>query len=57
MIKIYGKVSTSEQIIDTSLSPICPEGYIEMRYSRPSSNCIALADGTWQEIEEEATDD
>ena len=50
-MKFYAEPKTSNQIIEESSNPQCPDGYIEMIEPRQSNEHIAQEDGTWLYVE------
>lgn len=50
-MRYYGIVGKSIQIINETISPECPDGYIEMKDERPSPAHIASDTGDWILIE------
>lgn len=46
-MKYFAKVGESYVTVDSSRNPICPIGYIEMKGDRPTSEHVAMEDGTW----------
>ena len=49
-MKIYAKPNSTEQLIDYTKNPKCPNGYIEMKNERPAGNYRATNDGAWEEV-------
>lgn len=46
-MKYYGVIGEIVQIINETKNPVCPDGYIEMQYERPTPYHIATATGEW----------
>lgn len=46
-MKIYAQPGSNEQNIHYTPEPDIPDGYVLMKYERPTPEHVAAADGTW----------